>query len=121
MSALRTRPTQSRACVASFSIWPYVASSCLGTRTTNRRRSCWREFEMVRGVIPRPGDQNSSQADPAFLRFEPTGLPSSRQVPINEIWYKTKGRDRAALHLTVEDQPFCCPDGWAWATVQHTL
>src|SRR3954469_13398487 len=38
-------------------------------------------------LIPRPGDQNSSQADPAFLRFEPTGLPSSRQVPINEIWY----------------------------------
>jgi hypothetical protein len=23
------------------------------------------------GVIPRPGDQNPSQADPAFLRLEP--------------------------------------------------
>src|SRR4051812_31751153 len=50
-------------------------------------------------VIPRPGDQNSSQADPAFLRFEPTGLPSSRQVPINEIWYEV---DQTPAHHTVD-------------------
>ena len=41
----------------------------------------------LHSLIPRPGDQNPSQADPAFLRLEPpTAL--ARQVPINEIWYQ---------------------------------
>src|SRR4051794_31614235 len=57
-------------------------------------------------LIPRPGEQNSSQADPAFLRFEPPGLPSSRQVPVNEIWYYS-------LTATPLAAPPCCGEGRA--------
>jgi hypothetical protein len=48
----------------------------------------WIVERTIAWLIPRPGDQNPSQADPAFLRLEPpTAL--ARQVPINEIWYET--------------------------------
>jgi len=47
-----------------------------------------REEEERGEVIPRPGDQNPSQADPAFLRLEPptrlsaTGVGDTRYVRV---------------------------------------